>query len=60
MLQFRPFDEPDEPAVVALWAGAFGYSDPHRQPASMGKTILTDHAGLAEAVREDREEERHD
>lgn len=33
MVEIRPFDEPDEPAVVALWSSVFHYPTPHNAPA---------------------------
>jgi ribosomal protein S18 acetylase RimI-like enzyme len=35
MLHIRPFDEADEPAVIALWTAVFGYPAPHNQPATV-------------------------
>jgi ribosomal protein S18 acetylase RimI-like enzyme len=31
--ELRPFDEPDRPAVIALWTAVFGYAAPHNDPA---------------------------
>jgi ribosomal protein S18 acetylase RimI-like enzyme len=34
MWEIRPYDEPDEPAVVGLWSSVFDYPAPHNHPAS--------------------------
>lgn len=34
-MEVRPFDESDEPNVVALWSEVFGYTEPRNNPTSV-------------------------
>jgi ribosomal protein S18 acetylase RimI-like enzyme len=34
-VDIRPFNESDEPDVIALWSAVFGYPAPHNDPASI-------------------------
>jgi ribosomal protein S18 acetylase RimI-like enzyme len=35
MFTIRPFDQSDQPNVVALWKTVFGYAAPHNDPATV-------------------------